>query len=168
MKRIIVLAALSILCMVVNFCVNCSNPLDIENVAPPSRFTGVDTIYNLDTLNTSDTTIIVDTVIVVVHDTTGSQIICSRIDCNQKEIVWMFRNAEGSHKLEFVAFTEEDQPCQKLVVDVDGQEFSWKPVENPELIMEQDLNQNATIRISSTNPKALGHAIYICLTLSSI
>lgn len=186
MKRIIVFAALSILCMVVNFCVNCSNPLDIENVAPPKHLTDVDTvynldtlntsdtiiivdtIYNLDTLNTSDTTFIVDTVIVVVHDTSGSQIVCSRIACNQKEIVWMFRNAEGSYKLEFVASTEEDQPCQKLVVDIDGQEFSWKPVESPELIMEQNLNQNTTIQISSTNPKALGHAIYICLTLSSI
>lgn len=168
MKRIIVLSALSALCIALNFCVNCSNPLDIEKVNIPERSFDVDTVYNPDTVNYTDTTIIVDTVIIVVHDSTGSDILCSRIACNQPEIVWMFRNTEGRYLLEFTAFTEEEQPTQKLIVDIDGEENKWTPASDPEFISEMYLNRNAMIYISSKNPRALGHAIYICLTISQI
>ncbi|MEW5923816.1 MAG: hypothetical protein AB1746_07500 [Candidatus Zixiibacteriota bacterium] len=168
MRRIIILSILSAFFMAMNFCINCSNPLDVEHMNIPERFTDIDTIYNLDTVNISDTTTIVDTVIVVVHDSSGSQILCSRIASNQPEIVWMFRNVEGPYLLEFVAFTEEEQPTQKLIVDIDGEEYKWTPASDPEFILNMHLNQNAMIYISSKTPRALGHAIYICLTISGL
>jgi hypothetical protein len=126
----------------------------------------IDTLTVVDTVTVVDTLIYTDTVIVVVTDTTGSQMLCSRISSHQPEIVWMFRNEEENFKLEFDASPESDHPSQKLLLNIDGREVHWSPVLEPELITEQFLNENATIRIIATKPPALGHAIDICVTLS--
>jgi hypothetical protein len=128
----------------------------------------VDTIYNSDTIVVFDTVLTVDTVIVIEPDPNGSQIICSRIACNQKEIIWMFRNPEGIYHLEFVAAVESDDPSQRLTVHIGNQAYTWKPSGNPEMIMDLHLDPNTTIFIESSKPPAYGHSIDICLTINPL
>ena len=171
MRRVIFLGIITLLCMAFNLFVSCSNPLDYDNLTPSDTLFSIDTVYNMDTINVSDTiniidtTSLVDTVIIVINNNDQSNIVCSRIASNQQEIVWLFRNDAGMYDLEFAAAAEEDFPAQKLVIDIDGQEFKWTPAEDPEFIAGMYLTQNAIIRLSIKTPRSLGHAIYVCLTL---
>ena len=134
----------------------------------------VDTIMIIDTLDYMDTVYVVDTVnnidtvFIYITDTTQSQTICSRISSCRKKIVWMLRNQEGKYKLEFTASQDGKCPVQTLYLYIDGHEYRWKPVEDPELIKELYLEENSTIRIKTYKPPAFGHTIYICLTISKI
>ncbi|SYZ73179.1 exported hypothetical protein [Candidatus Zixiibacteriota bacterium] len=128
----------------------------------------VDTTFHVDTVFVHDTTGHVDTVIIVEPGPDGPLTLCSRLACNQKEIIWMFRNDAGSYRLEFTAAIESDQPPQKLVVDIDGQKVTWDLSKKLELDLDQALGANAIIDISSTNPHALGHSINICLTMTKL
>ena len=151
--------------------VSCSNPLDYENLIPSDTLFNIDTVYTTDTVNITDTiniidtTSLTDTVIIVINNNDQSNIVCSRIASNQKEIVWLLRNKAGMYDLEFAASAEKDFPAQKLVIDIDGREFKWTPTDNPEFIAGMFLEQNAIIRIYIKTPPSLGHAIYICMIL---
>jgi hypothetical protein len=127
----------------------------------------IDTIVNIDTLVVIDTTSDVDTIFIDPSGPGGFGVVCARLSSAQKEIVWMFRNAEGTYLLEFVASVERAHPNQTLSVDIDGQTFLWNPLENSEYITEQLLGQHAVIRITPNKPMSLGHAIDICLTVSA-
>lgn len=154
MKRIILLAVWAITLFEILLLVSCSDPLESTGPSLSGPETLTDTLY------------IVDTLIVVVTDTVGSGTVCSRIASNQQEIVWMFRNDAESFILELSASTESDNPNQKLSVDIDGRQFQWSPASEPELTIDQFLNENAIIRIIAKAPPARGHAIDICLTIS--
>jgi len=127
-----------------------------------------DTTVNIDTVVIIDTSSHVDTIVIDPSGSGGFSMVCARLSSAQKEIVWMFRNAEGLHLLEFAATTESNRFDQPLTVDVDGQTFEWNPVENPEYVTEQYLGHHATIRITPNKPPSLGHAIDICLTVSVV
>jgi hypothetical protein len=126
-----------------------------------------DTTVNIDTVVVLDTTSHVDTIVIDPSGSGGFSMVCARLSSAQKEIVWMFRNAEGLHLLEFAASTDSDRN-QTVTVDVDGQTFEWNPVANPEYVTEQYLGHHATIRITSNKPPSLGHAIDICLTVAVV
>lgn len=153
MKKHILLVVGAVILIGIQFVVNCSSPLEStsELDSPP-------TIQ----------VIVVDTVIVVVSDTSGSLMICSRLNSYQQEIVWMFRNQAGKYRLEFSALIEREHPTQTLSVDIDGQQFQWLPAESAEFILEQNLEVNALMQIVSTKPSSFGHAIDICLTVSTL
>jgi len=180
-KKIIFLAAAVLIFTGIQFLANCSNPLeglDGSNPAPPGPVIEIDTLYDVDTVvvidsNTVvdtvvviDTNTVIDTVIIIEPDPGESQTVCSRIASNQQEIVWMFRNQEGTYLLEFDASLESEHPTQTLSVDIDGQEFLWTPADNAEFITELYLQERTVIRITPHKPPSLGHAVYICLKVS--
>jgi hypothetical protein len=115
----------------------------------------------VDTLNNADTVLIIN------PDPFGSQVVCSRIASNYPEIVWMFRNEEGEYVLNFVAALESEHPTQTLIIDIDGHEFIWSPVENRELTKELTLGQNAIVRIVPQKNSPMGHTVHICLTIGA-
>lgn len=168
MKRLFLLALITVSFFGVQLLLNCSKPLESiqgSELDPPKPDIIVDTITISDTVIIVDTTILVDTLIVVVHDTSGSQTLCSRLSPYLKEIVWMFRNTEELYLLEFVANSEQNQPPRTLSVDIDGRQFSWDLTESNEFITEQHLNSNATVKIITDQPPSFGHDIDICLTV---
>ena len=153
MKRLVLLAVWAVMSIGIQSFVNCSSPLESTS-GSDSAPTGP--------------VIIVDTVIVVMPDTSGSLMICSRLNSYQQEIVWLFRNQAGLFRLEFSALTEQEHPSQTLSVDIDGQQFQWQPAESAEFILEHDLEQNALMQIVSNKPPSFGHAIEICLTVRTL
>lgn len=170
MKKHIILAGLLVAFAGFQIFINCSDPLersDIKGPFPSGPIHDVDTVFSVDTIFVTDTLSYVDTVVVIQPDTSGSPWVCSRIESNKREIVWMFRNEEGLLLLEFAASLESDHPRQILTLDIDGQEYTWNPAEKPELIKELDLGQNMTIKITPKKPPSLGHAIDVCLTVST-
>jgi len=152
MKKLILLSIWGFVSFGFLYLANCSKPLDIDEIiqAPPDTVFVSDTIIFTDTLY-SDTTF-VDTLFI---DTTF-------VDTIYQEIVWMLFNQEGLYQLEFLAITERIRSSQTLVIDIDGQSFSWRPADNNELLIEQNLDQYAAIRIISVPPHAYGQAIDIC------
>lgn len=125
-----------------------------------------DTTSYFDTIFVFDTLVLVDTVVIHEPDSNGVQTVCSRIGSNQHEIVWMFRNDEGLHLLEFTALVEKEHPGQIFSVFIDDEELEWKPVSSRELIAEVYLEANATVMILPKKPPAFGHSADICLTIS--
>ncbi len=120
-----------------------------------------DTVIVFDTI--SDT--IIDTLIVIEPDTTG-MVLCSQISACNKEIVWVFRNAEGTYHLEFVAAPSDDFRKRILFVDIDGHQYVWRPENNRVLIIDRQLSANATIKIYPDKPLAFGHSVDVCLTMT--
>lgn len=143
---------------------NVDTVIVVDTIIQVDTVTVTDTITEIDTVF-SDTTII-DTVIVV--EPGDIQMICDRLSCKQKEIVWLFRNAEGYYHLEFAAASEKEQPTHTLTVSIDGQAYDWKLSESLELVLDQNLGANATIRITTSTPKSFGHAIDVCLTMTKM
>jgi len=125
-----------------------------------------DTVFINDTVFVVDTTVIIDTVIVV--EPGPSNVVCATISTNQPEIVWMLRYDPGTYLLEFDASLESDHPAQSLTVDIDGREYQWTPAENPELILETDLEEQTLIRIVPLKPPSLGHSVHICLNITEL
>lgn len=152
MRRTIFLAILALVLAGALFQLNCSKPLETLSDQDPIQ---IDTIY------------IVDTVYVNMPDTSGEQLLCARIASNQHDIVWMFRNPEGTFRLEFEANIGKESPVQEIIIEIDDNKFSWHPVQNKEFAIERDLIQNASIRISTDVPHAYGHAIDICLKINT-
>jgi len=171
MKKLILLSIWGFVSFGFLYLANCSKPLDIDEIiqAPPDTVFVSDTIIFTDTLY-SDTTF-VDTLFI---DTTFVDTIyidtmfCARLSSHRQEIVWMLFNQEGLYQLEFLAITERIRHSQTLVIDIDGQSFSWRPADNNELLIEQNLDQYAAIRIISVPPHAYGQAIDICLRVGSL
>ena len=126
-----------------------------------------DTIYDtvfdtfVDTVTETDTVIIVDTLLV-------SPTYCASLSCNQKKIVWMLQNHTGLYRLEFSASGDDGDPKDKLVVEIDGEKFYWKPYENPDMILSLDLDAGAKVLIYSCTPHAYGHTLDICLKIEEL
>ncbi len=152
----------------IQFIVNCSNPLDEVTARGPSNIDPgniYDTIIDNDTIVDVDTVTSVDTVVIINPDSGFAQPLCGPISSSQPEIVWMFRNAAGRYLLDFMALPESDHPVQQLTVDIDGQEFRWVPAAEPEMLIDITLGANAVIRIYPNKPPSLGHAVHICLVI---
>ena len=165
MKRIIFFAFAVLIFAAIQFLANCSNPLeslDGNRPAPPGPITQIDTVIVL------DTNVVVDTVIIIEPGSSEAEAVCSRIASNHPDIVWMFRNPEGSYLLEFDAYPESSHPPQTLSVNIDGREFLWTPANNAELVTELYLSERTIIKIMLHSPPALGHAIHICLKVSRL
>lgn len=122
----------------------------------------------LDTLVIVDTITIVDTVIVNPPDTGSTTEICAQLGANRKELVWLFVNEQGLHRLDFLALAEKFQPTQVLVVEIGDETIEWIPAENPELILERTLTDHSIVKISPKCPSAFGHAIDICLWVTKL
>lgn len=136
----------------------------IDTVIQPDTVidTVIDTLIVIDTV--TDT--IIDTLIIVEPDTNGTMVLCSQISACNKEIVWMFRNAEGLFHLEFVAEAGDEFGKRTLIVVIEDHKYMWKPEIDPELIIDRHLSANTTINIYPDKPLAYGHSIDICLTVT--
>ena len=136
----------------------------------------VDTVVIIDTVVVSDTVVMPDTVIVT--DTTVDTVIvvepgdgpmlCDRLSCAQKEIVWLFRNTEGLFHLEFAALPQNGKPQHTLTVWINEQPYAWNLSSSLEFILDTTLPANATMRITTSKPPSYGHAIDVCLTWTAL
>ena len=139
---------------------SCSKPLninEIDQVTPDTLYVS-DTIVFIDTIYVD--TIFIDTIFV---DTAfADTFFCARLSSQRQEIVWMLFNQEGPYQLEFQALPERTH-SQTLIIDIDGQRFSWVPSDSRDFTIETELEQNALIRIASIPPHAFGQAVDICL-----
>jgi len=134
--------------------------IEVDTIILPDS-TIVDTV--IDTIFLPDTTL-VDTVIIV--EPGNSPILCDRLSSAQQEIVWLFRNPEGSYHLEFVALPEREHPTHTLAVTINGQTYDWSLSESLELVLDHNLGSNAMIRIETSKPPSFGHAIDVCVTVT--
>jgi len=128
----------------------------------------IDTLMHTDTLLVLDTVFHTDTVIVVERDTSGCGRMCDQLSSTQKEIVWLLDNTAGRYRLDFSGWVERDQPPQKLILYIDGDRHEWVVAENSDLTVEADLGLHAKIFIKLDNPKACGHEVAVCLTVTPI
>lgn len=158
---------------------NCSKPLDIDRIVE----TGPDTVYVSDTVTITDTlyndttiidTLIVDTLIVdtliidstIVDTVYVDSMFCARLSSHRQEIVWILFNQPGTYQLDFLAIAQRIRRSQTLELNIDDSSYSWRPADNFEFSVEQNLGQYAVIRIKSTPAHAYGQAIDICLRVS--
>ena len=137
----------------------------IDTVIQTDTVTIIDTTTIVDTIVIFDTLTIQDTVIVIVPDSGGPFMFCSRLGSNQQEVVWMFRNSAGPYRLEISAHAERLQPEPNMVVNVDGVTYDWNLAESSELILDQPLSENATVIIERGKPNPFGHAIDFCILI---
>lgn len=126
----------------------------------------IDTNFVVDTIIVTDTVIYVDTVIIYEPGDGQPQTVCSIILANLNEIIWMFRNQAGDYNLTFEATAARDFTFRTLTVEVDGQQFTWNPSDNPVFDLQLYVNANATIRVFPDQPVLAGHEITICLTIA--
>lgn len=133
---------------------------------------GYDTTFIYDTIFDGDTIILVDTIVdtviqadtIIIIDTLSiSPTYCASLSFYQKTITWMLQNQSGRYRLEFVASGDNNDPKEKLVIEIDGDTFEWRPYDNPEIVLELDLDDDARTLIYSLTPHAFGHALDICL-----
>lgn len=138
---------------------NCSRPLDIDRITQPSA----DTVFVPDTIIFTDT-LYVDTLYVdtIYADTMP----CARLGSHRQEIVWLLFNQEERYRLEFLAATEQISRSPMLVIYIDEERYYWDLSDSLNFTIEQDLDELATIRITSQQPHAYGRAIDICLRVS--
>lgn len=156
MKRLLSLSIWAFLLAGIHLLGNCSRPL--ESVVDQGS-------GSPDTVVVVDTLIYSDTVIVVVPDSGGSQLLCGRLSSHRQEIVWIFPGWEGLYLLEFAAIPERGHPRQTLAVDIEDERYMWNLAENTEFSSEQHLHDNTSVRISTIPPYAFGHPIDICLSV---
>ena len=157
MKRIILLAVCALWTIALMLVLNCSNPLETTDSAeldPPGPITIVDTVT------------IVDTLIIYEPGDGEPQTVCSILLANLYEIIWMFHNAEGDYTLKFTADAVRDFDFRTLTVDIDGEQYTWCPVDDREVVYEQHLSAFANIRIMTDQPCLQGHEVDICLTIA--
>lgn len=137
---------------------------DTHMVVDTLKITEIKTI--VDTLTLTDTITQVDTVTIVQPGNCQPQPICGRISCKQKEVLWMFRNDAGAYHLEFSGSTENDNPLQTLLVNINGTTYTWVAGENPLWVTDLVLVANTKILVSLANPYAYGHEIDVCLSMT--
>ncbi len=188
MKRIALIIGILAIGLAIQLLFSCADPLqqNDQNPVPPGG-PHIDTIYIFDSVFITDTTpprtdtifivdsvIIVDTVVhidtVVVTDSSVSNptVYCARIGACQHKIVWLLQNAPGTYRLDFAAQIARNQPMQTVEVDIDGQVFSWSPAREAEMTQQLDLGRNAVVQLTSSQPKAFGHGVDICLTVTKL
>lgn len=163
MKKLILFSAWAVVFTGIQLLTNCSKPLesiDENEQIPPDTVT--DTIVVFDTVAVFDTVVVIDTISV------GDTMFCARLNSHRKEIVWMIGNDEGLYSLEFSEIREREDPSQILVINIDDQQLFWPPSEYSEFIVDQNLGQNAIVRIESIPPHSYGHAIDICLRVKAL
>jgi hypothetical protein len=156
MKKLVSLSIWASVLLAVQLLNNCSRPLESipdEGSAPPETVVVVDTVTYA------------DTIIVVVPDSGGSQLLCGRLSSHRQQIVWMFPGWDGLFLLEFQALPERGHPRQTLAVDIEDQQYLWLLAESTEFTKEQRLDGNTVVRISTVPPYAFGHPIDICLSI---
>lgn len=158
---------------------NCSKPLDTNRIVE----TGPETTFVTDTISFTDTlyndttlidTLIVDSLIVdtliidslIVDTIYVDSMFCARLGSHRQEIVWILFNQPGDYRLDFLAIAERIRRSQILDLNIDGTSYSWRPADNFEFSVEQELDRYAVIRIESTPAHAYGQAIDICLRVS--
>ena len=136
---------------------NCSSPLDVNDLSDGSA--APETVF------VHDTTIVIDTIIVVVPDTGFSQLRCSSIEGPHAEILWLLMNEAGNYAIEFQASVERSHPEQTLSLNIDGQEFQWD-LQTTELLFEGFfLREDTEVRITTVPPHARGHSITVCMRI---
>ena len=176
MKKLILFSIWGLISAVFLYLVNCSKPLDINEIeqAYPDTVFVSDTITFTDTLYADTTfidTLIIDTLIIdtlyidttIVDTVFIDSMYCARLSSHRQEIVWILFNQEGTYRLDFLAVAERIRRSQTLLIDIDGQSYSWQPANDNELFIEQHLDQYAIVRIASIPPHAYGQAIDVCL-----
>jgi hypothetical protein len=176
MRKIIILFIWLIANLGFLFLVNCSKPLDTDEIIqmPPDTIFVSDTITFTDTLYADTTfidTLIIDTLIIdtlfidttIVDTVFIDSMFCARLSSHRQEIVWILFNQSGTYQLDFLAIAERIRRSQTLAVNIDGQSYSWCPADDDELYIEQYLDQYAIIRITSIPPHAYGQPIDICV-----
>ena len=138
-----------------------------DTIIQTDTLTQTDTIIQTDTVTQTDTLTYADTVVVAdtVFVPTGY---CASLSASQHEILWMFQNDAGSYLLEFVAMPGDSKPPKNLIIDVGGQQFEWHPNESMVFEIEQNLGEYTYARIWSDSPRALGHAVAICLKITGM
>ena len=176
MRKYVLLPIWAVICVGFIYLANCSKPLDANDIGLASP----DTIFVTDTITFSDTlyadttfidTLIIDTLIIdtlyidttIVDTVYIDSMFCARLSSHRQEIAWLLFNQEGLYRLEFRAITERIRRSQTLVIDIEGEIYSWRPADNNELFIEQYLDQHAIVRVASVPPHAYGQAIDICL-----
>lgn len=127
-----------------------------------------DTIFRIDTITVVDTIVRVDTVTIGDPVDCNPEPFCGKLSSCDKDLIWLFRNAAGTYRLEFSGFAEKDQPLQTIVLNINGVDYNWQAATNPLWIKELTLPANTTIKIGLTKPPAYGHAISICLQMTRI
>ena len=128
----------------------------------------VDTVREIDTVVVTDSVFRIDTVFVTMPDTSDCGRMCSQISSAQSQITWLLDNAAGLHRLDFAAQAERNKPAQTLILEVDGTAYEWTVQESSDYSVDVNLPDDATIRISVLQPKALGHSIAVCLTATPL
>jgi hypothetical protein len=147
MRKLILVTIWIFVCAGAQGLINCSKPLD--SIDENGQASG-------------ETVVVIDTV--VVADT----MFCGRLSSHRQEIVWLLQNEEGRFVLEFMVEVEREVRSQTLLIDIDDQQFWWHLAENSKFTTEQELGQDASIRITSIPPHAYGQAIDICLKLEAL
>jgi len=187
MKRIIFVLGMLMAGLAIQLLFSCADPLqqNDQNPVPPGHqidtiyiFDSVfitdttpprtDTIFIVDSVVTVDTVVYTDTVVITDSSASNPTVYCARIGACQHKIVWLLQNAPGTYRLDFAAQIDKNQPMQTVEVDIDGQVFSWSPARNSEMQQQLDLSRNAVVQLTSSQPKAFGHGVEICLTVTKI
>jgi hypothetical protein len=173
MRKMIVLFVWLTASVVFIYLANCSRPLDIDRIieAGPDTVFVSDTVYNdttiIDTLIID--TLIIDTLIIdtlIVDTVYIDSMYCGRLSSHRQEIVWILFNQPGNYRLDFLAIAERIRRSQTLEINIDGNSYSWRPGDNFEFSVEQNLGRYAVIRIKSMPAHAYGQPIDICLRVS--
>ncbi len=158
MKRLLSFSIWVFLPASIYFLGNCSRPLESisggGSAAPPETVVVVDTVTYT------------DTIIVIVPDSGGAQLLCGRLSSHRQQIVWLFPGWEGLYVLEFAALPERGHPRQTLTVDIEDEQYVWRLSESTEFSKEQRLGPDTVVRISTVPPYAFGHPIDICLSIT--
>lgn len=127
-----------------------------------------DTVVQQDTVRVVDTLLRVDTVVVTVPGPGECPGLCSQLNSHQKEIVWLLDNAAGTYRLEFSAVPERDQPAQNIIIYAGGNSYRWTPATQSEFTIQVDLRADAQIKLCLDNPKACGHSVTVCLSVTPL
>ena len=178
MRRISTIAVWIILFTGFVYFSNCSRPLDINDIGQgsPDTIFVTDTLYSdsviVDTLVVD--TLIIDTLIIdtLVIDTLyfdSSRVdtmYCGRLDSHRHNIVWLLFNDEGLHELEFLGAVEGITCIPNIIIEVDGECYTWDISEGTYYSIEQFIEPYAMVKISTDPPHAYGRSIDICMRVT--
>jgi hypothetical protein len=142
--------------------------LVMDTVVQIDTLVVTDTVVQQDTVRVVDTLLRVDTVVVTLPGPGECPGLCSQLNSYQKEIVWRLDNAAGTYHLEFSAVTERDQPAQNITVYAGGNSYHWSPATQSEFTIDLDLPADAQIKLCLDNPKACGHSVTVCLSVTAL
>ena len=125
-----------------------------------------DTVVTQDTVLVVDTLLRVDTVVVTVPGPGECPGLCAQLNSYQKDIVWLLDNPAGNYRLEFSSVAERDKPVQNVIVYAGGNSYRWSPASQSEFSIQVNLPADAQIKLYLDQPKACGHSITVCLSVT--